>query len=96
MDLNQVLIMPYVTEKTEALKARGKGGQVIVFKVRKDANKELVKQAIRKIYNVNVMKVNIINTASKMRRFRNSRVRRSGFKKAIVTLEPGKTIDLTK
>lgn len=96
MDLNQVLIMPYVTEKTEALKAQSKAGQVIVFKIRKDANKELVKQAIHKIYNVSVLKVNIINTASKLRRFRNSHTRKSGFKKAIVTLEPGKTIDLTK
>ncbi len=96
MDLNHVLIMPYVTEKTEAMKAQSSGGQVIVFKIQKNANKELVKQAIRKIYDVNVMKVNIINTPSKLRRFRNSHSRKSGFKKAIVTLEPGKTIDLTK
>ena len=79
MDLNQVLIMPYVTEKTEALKAQSKAGQVIVFKIRKDANKELVKQAIHKIYNVNVLKVNIINTASKLRRFRNSHTRNRYF-----------------
>ncbi|MBW7859199.1 MAG: 50S ribosomal protein L23 [Leptonema sp. (in: Bacteria)] len=96
MDLNQVLIMPYITEKTEALKAQSADSQVIVFRIRKDANKELVRQAIKKIYDVGVEKVNIINTSSKSGKFRNVAIRKSGFKKAIVTLERGKTIDLSK
>jgi len=96
MDLNQVLVMPYVTEKTEALKENAAAGQVVVFKVHKSANKELIRQAIRKIYNVDTLKINIINAPSKLTRFRNSQAKIPGFKKAIVTIEPGKTIDLAK
>lgn len=96
MELNDVIIMPYVTEKGEQLKAESKSGQVIVFKVARDANKESIRQAIFKMYQVDVLKVNIMNTPSRQRRFRNKYTRKSGFKKAIVTIEPGKTIDFTK
>lgn len=96
MELDHVIIMPYVTEKAEALKMQAKGGQVVVFKVISGASKELVRQAIHKIYQVNAMKVNIINTPSRQKRFRNSYTRKSGFKKAIVTLEPGKTIEFSR
>lgn len=96
MELDQVIIMPYVTEKTEALKARSKGGQILVFKVLGGASKESIRQAIHKIYQVNALKVNIVNTPSRQKRFRNTYTRKSGFKKAIVTLEPGKTIEFSR
>ncbi|GIX42821.1 MAG: 50S ribosomal protein L23 [Leptospiraceae bacterium] len=92
MEIDKVLIMPYVTEKTEMLNQNSKKGQVVVFKVHKNATKTMIKEAIYRLYNVKAMKVNIINQPYKKTRFRNIITKKPGFKKAIITLEPGKTI----
>lgn len=84
--------MPYITEKTEMLKSNSKKGQIVVFKVHKNANKTLIKQAIYELYKVKALKVNIINQPYKKTRFRNVMTKKPGFKKAIVLLEPGKEI----
>ena len=67
----------------------------VVFKVRDDANKKTLKKNIEKLFKVNVIKVNIINKKSilKFTRGRNSRVK--GYKKAVITLKKGQSIDLT-
>ncbi len=67
-----------------------------VFEVARDATKTLVKDAIETMFDVDVMRVNVINIpAKRARRWRNRRIstRRSSYKKAIVTLAPGDTIE---
>ena len=85
------IVSPMVTEKSTNLSEQNK----IVFKVPAGANKTNLKKNIEKIFKVNVVKVNIINKKSivKFTRGRNSRVK--GFKKAIITLKKGQSIDLT-
>ena len=85
------ILSPIVTEKSTNLSELNK----IVFKVPDGANKRNLKKNIEKIFKVNVVKVNIINKKSiiKFTRGRNSRVK--GFKKAIITLKKGQSIDLT-
>ena len=66
----------------------------IVFKVNKNYNKNLIKE-YRKIFKVEVTKVNIVNKKTKIKSTRGRKVKIPGFKKAIVTLKKGQNIDLT-
>ena len=82
---------PIITEKATILTEQNK----TVFKVHAKANKKTIKKNIEKLFKVNVIKVKIINrkTKTKMRQGRNSF--KSGYKKAIITLKKGQSIDLT-
>ncbi|MCK5719500.1 MAG: 50S ribosomal protein L23 [Thiomargarita sp.] len=84
--LMQVLIAPHVSEK--ALKAADSSGQ-IVFKVRSDATKQTVKQAVEFLFNVKVKKVQIANVKGKRKKFGRISGKRVDWKKAYVGLEPG-------
>ncbi|HEX2989185.1 MAG TPA: 50S ribosomal protein L23 [Anaerolineales bacterium] len=89
-----VLRRPLVTEKTSYLS--GKLNQY-AFIVANDATRTQVKDAIETLYDVSVVRVNIINTSAKRgRRLRSRRllVRKAGFKKALVTLAEGQTLPL--
>jgi len=89
-----VLKRPIVTEKTNYMNS---DLHQYVFEVSSDATKVLVKDAIEALFEVNVNRVNLINVPPKRtRRWKSRRVmvRRSGYKKAIVTLKPGDTIDI--
>ena len=89
-----VLRRPLVTEKTNYLNSNL---HQYVFEVTESANKTLVKDAVETLFDVNVVRVNVINVpAKRTRRWRNRRlmVRRSRYKKAVVTLAPGDTIDV--
>ncbi len=89
-----VLHRPLFTEKSNY--QNGKLHQY-VFEVDTDATKSLVKDAVETMFDVTVLRVNVINVPAKRnRRWRNRRVlvRRSGYKKAIVTLAQGDTIDV--
>ena len=85
------ILLPLVTEKSTNLSEQNK----IVFKVPSKANKKNIKNSIEKIFNVNVTKVNIINKQSRTKLTRGRKVKVSGFKKAIITLKKGQSIDLT-
>jgi len=85
------IISPLLTEKTTNLSGLNK----IVFKVQKNANKINIKNTIEKIFKVNVTKVNIINIQNRTKLTRGRKVKISGFKKAIITLKKGQSIDLT-
>jgi len=85
------IISPLVTEKSTNLSEQNK----IVFKVPTKATKENLKKNIEKIFKVNVTKVNIINKKSRIKLTRGKKVKVSGFKKAIITLKKGQSIDLT-
>jgi len=89
-----VLRRPIITEKSNYL--TNKLNQV-VFEVAKDANKAMIKEAVETVFDVTVTRVNVINVAAKRsRRPQNRRllVRKIGYKKAIVTLADGDTIDI--
>ena len=90
----QILIKPVITEKADSLSEKqGKYS----FVVNKDANKIEIKKAVRERYNVEVKSVNtmVMPGKSKSRNTRRgvTRGRVSSYKKAIVTLAPGETIN---
>ena len=82
---------PIVTEKATILSEQNK----TVFQVHKNANKVSIKKNIEKIFKVNVIKVNIINTKPKIKIKQGKISTKSGYKKAIITLKKGQSIDLT-
>ena len=85
------ILSPVVTEKSTNISEQNK----IVFKVPAAANKTNLKKNIEKIFKVNVTKINIINKQNRIKITRGKKVRVSGFKKAIITLKKGQSIDLT-
>ena len=85
------IISPNITEKSTALSEFNK----IVFKVHKGAKKDSIKKSIEKIFKVNVVKVNTLNLKGKTKMVKNKKTYKSGYKKAIVTLKKGQSIDLT-
>ena len=84
------IISPKITEKATSLSEFNK----IVFKVDVGANKKSIKKSIEKIFKVNVIKINTINIKGKTKLVRNKKAYKSGYKKAIVTLKKGQSIDL--
>ena len=87
----QIILNPLVTEKSTQQSEFNK----MVFSVPINATKLEVKQSIEKIFSVKVMAVNTILLKGKVKRFKGVLGRRSNTKKAIVTLAPGNTIDLS-
>ena len=85
------IIVPHITEKSTNLSEQNK----IVFKVPSKANKKNIKNNIEKIFKVNVTKINIINKQNRTKLTRGRKAKVSGFKKAIITLKKGQSIDLT-
>ena len=84
------IISPNITEKSTSLSEFNK----VVFKVDKGANKKSIIRSIEKIYKVKVVKINTINIKGKTKLVRNKKSFKSGYKKAIVTLKKGQSIDL--
>ena len=82
---------PIITEKATILSEQNK----TVFKVHSGADKKTIKKNIEKIFKVNVIKVNIINTKTKKKIKQGKLSTKSGYKKAIITLKKGQSIDLT-
>jgi large subunit ribosomal protein L23 len=91
LNLYDKILSPLLTEKTTNLSEQNK----IVFKVPASANKKNLKTNIEKIFKVNVTKINIINKQNRTKLTRGKKVKVSGFKKAIITLKKGQSIDLT-
>ena len=85
------ILSPLLTEKSTNLSSQNK----IVFKVPYAANKKNLKTNIEKIFKVNVIKINIINKKNRTKMARNKKIKVSGYKKAIITLKKGQSIDLT-
>ena len=86
-----IILAPVITEKSTRISEQGQ----VVFRVRGDATKPEIKQAIESLFNVKVEAVNTLNVKGKVKRFRGTVGRRSDFKKAIVTLAEGQSIDVT-
>ena len=85
------IISPNVTEKSTSLSEYNK----IVFKVEKNASKSSIKRSIEKIFKVNVVKVNTINLKGTTKLVKNKKTFTPGYKKAIITLKKGQSIDLS-
>ena len=85
------ILSPIVTEKSTSLSEQNK----VVFKVQNNSNKLILKKNIEKIFKVNVTKINIIKKQSKNKFTRGRKVKIKGYKKAIITLKKGQSIDLT-
>tara|TARA_A100000164_G_C21813589_1_gene726754 strand:- start:123 stop:416 length:294 start_codon:yes stop_codon:yes gene_type:complete len=85
------IISPVVTEKSTNMSENNK----IVFKVPFSSNKKILKKNIEKIFKVNVTKVNIINKRTRTKFTRGKKIKVKGYKKAIITLKKGQSIDLT-
>ena len=87
---SDIIIAPVVTDKTMTLRNEN----VYTFKVAKDASKDEIKNAVENAFNVKVASVNTLNTKSKKRRVGKYQGRTKTYKKAIVTLKDGSSIDL--
>ncbi len=86
----EVLKRPVVTEKSTLLQERGK----YAFEVDPSATKPQVKEAVEKVFNVNVIAVNIMNKVGKRKRYGPRWVDGKAWKKAIVTLKTGDKIQI--
>ena len=85
------IIHPIITEKATIISEQNK----TVFKVHDKANKKIIKKNIEKLFKVNVIKINIINQKSKIKTRQGKKSLKIGYKKAIITLKKGQSIDLT-
>ena len=86
-----VIVSPVITEKATA---RSEHNQV-VFRVRREATKPQIKEAMERLFDVKVKSVNTLVTKGKVKVFKGTRGQRSDVKKAIVTLAEGESIDIT-
>ncbi|HBM11283.1 MAG TPA: 50S ribosomal protein L23 [Rhodospirillaceae bacterium] len=86
----RIILAPVITEKATLA---GEHGQV-VFKVANDATKPEIKSAIEKIFDVKVKAVNTLLVKGKTKRFKGRLGMRSDWKKAVVSLEEGHSIDV--
>ncbi|MEX2161484.1 MAG: 50S ribosomal protein L23 [Anaerolineales bacterium] len=89
-----ILRRPLITEKANFQNTKL---HQVVFEVAPGASKAAIKDAVEFLFEVKVQRVNVTNVPPKSARSaqnRRARLRRSGYKKAIVTLAPGQTVDI--
>ena len=89
MEARDILVRPLITERTTQLMAEGK----YVFVVATAANKIEIAKAVSEIFKVKVAKVNTVNVLGKKKRMGRTQGKRPDYKKAIVKLAPGETIE---
>ena len=90
MNPRSVIIRPIVSEKSYALLNANK----YTFRVHEHAHKTQVRQAVEELFNVKVLRVNVSKVQSKPKRRGALRGRKPGWKKAIVQLRPGDSIEI--
>jgi large subunit ribosomal protein L23 len=90
MHAGQILIAPIVSEKSYAATVTGQ----YTFKVHQDAHKTQIRQAVEELFDVKVERVNVIKVQAKPKRRGLYRGTRPGWKKAVVTLRAGDTIEI--
>ncbi len=86
-----VIVSPIITEKATMASEHNQ----VIFKVAMNATKPQIKEAVEKLFDVKVKRVNTMVRKGKLKAFRGVRSHRSDVKKAIVTLEEGQSIDVT-
>jgi len=87
---SQVLLAPVVSEKSYAASTLGS----YTFKVHQDAHKTQIRQAVEEMFGVKVERVNVIKVQAKPKRRGTFRGTRPGWKKAVVQLRAGDTIEI--
>ena len=85
------ILSPVVTEKSTNMSEFNK----VTFKVPYSSNKNSLKKSIEKLFKVNVTKVNIVNKKTRIKVSRGKKIKKKGYKKAIITLKKGQNIDLS-
>ena len=90
MDASQVIIRPVVSEKSYVLA----GFDKYTFRVHPDAHKTQIRQAVEQLFGVNVENVNIVKVQAKPKRRGLTKGTRPGWKKAIVQVRAGQTIEV--
>lgn len=90
-DSSALLINPYLSEKSTILRDQE---NKYIFKVNPRATKNEIKKLIENIYNVEVTKINIINTPAKLKRWKQKKTYFRRSKKMIVTIKKGQKIEL--
>jgi len=91
LNLYDKILSPVVTEKSTNLSEQNK----VTFKVPFSSDKKSLKKNVEKIFKVNVIKINIINKKTRVKSIRGKNVSKKGYKKAIITLKKGQSVDLT-
>lgn len=92
LHLYDVIVRPVVTEKSSI--EQDEHNQY-TFEVALDSNKVQIKEAVEIIFDVDVLKVNtLVMPAKRARRGRRTYVRKKMWKKAVITIAPGQSIDL--
>ena len=86
-----VIVAPVITEKATTASEHNK----VVFKVARTATKPQIKEAVEKLFDVKVKRVNTLIRKGKVKAFKGRLGEQSDVKKAIVTLEEGHRIDVT-
>ena len=86
-----IIVSPVITEKATMASEHNK----VVFKVRRNATKPQIKEAVEKLFDVKVKTVNTLIRQGKVKAFKNRIGQLSDVKRAIVTLEEGHRIDVT-
>jgi large subunit ribosomal protein L23 len=88
--LYQVILAPHISEKSTRIADKH---HQFIFEVRCDASKPVIKQAVEKMFSVQVASVTVTNVRGKIKRSGKTPGRRQDWKKAYVTLKPGQDID---
>lgn len=91
-ELAKIIISPIVSEKSTSVADRD---NQVVFRVLKESTKHQIKDAVEKMFNVEVDSVRVLNVNGKVKRFSNSIGHRSDWKKAYVHLKTGHSIDFS-
>jgi large subunit ribosomal protein L23 len=90
MHAHQIVLAPIVSEKSYHGSVYGK----YTFKVHPDAHRTQIRHAVEELFEVNVVRVNIVKVQPKPKRRGMIKGTRPGWKKAIVQLKPGQTIEV--
>ena len=89
--MHEIIRAPVITEKS----TQGSEHDQVTFRVARDATKPEIKAAVERLFRVKVKAVNTLRQTGKVKRFRGKLGKRPDYKKAIVTLEQGQSIDVT-
>ena len=93
-----ILRAPVVTEKSSLISSQSASGPgtALVLRVATKASKDEIKQAVERIYKVDVLKVRTVNYMGKLKRARRSQGRQDKFKKAYITLKEGQSVNVVE
>ena len=89
-DPSSIIRRPILTERASELQESGK----YVFEVRRDANKIEIGKAAQRMFDVDVVKVNTLSVRGKLKRLGRFQGRKAAWKKAVITIAEGQTIEL--